>query len=382
MHRMLLFLLFSSLSISVMAQPTASPATLALQQSCASDVQRLCPDVREPRAVFQCLGKNKDSISESCKEGLQRFAQASQQAQARGGGAMAAFGGMNAFSPPIPLLVMEGRIYPENHSPRMTDYRLNISSPVYKTETDTLSMSAAYGHLNFQDEVTLDSGLVVPTNLRRVEVGAQYFRQLKEKRSWNLRGSVGYAGDTIFENSRDMSFSMIGTYSYPGSEQGTWVLSVFFANNSPIGNFIPIPGFIYIYRTENFTGLFGIPIAAVQWTPAFPWSLSLSIFGPTLQSEVAYGSVDKFQVYTGFQFTQQLYMLESRIEDEDRLRIQESRALIGARTPLFENVGGEFQVGYGFERSVYMGDGMFNKDRGSVDLDSSIYFNVILRAIL
>ncbi len=380
MHFLLLLIVI--LAPSALFAQNASPASNVLQASCGEDIEKLCPNIQEPRAVFQCLAKSKDSLSISCKEGVQRFAQASQQAQARGGGALGAFGGMNAFSPPVPLLVMEGRVYPANHAPRMTDYRLNISSPVYKTETETVSMSAAYGHLNFQDEITLDSGLVVPTNLRRVELGAQYFKQLQEKRSWNLRGSVGYAGDTIFENSRDMSFSMNATYSYPGSERGTWVLSVFFANNSPLGNYVPIPGFIYIYRTENFTGLFGIPIAAVQWTPAYPWSLSLSLFGPTLQSEVAYGSVDKFQIYTGFQFTQQLYMLEARTDDDDRLRIQEMRALTGVRTPLFENVGGEFQVGYGFERSVYMGDGLFNKDRGSVDLDSNFYFNVIVRAIL
>lgn len=382
MHRYLLFAFVLFGLSPARAQNAASPATMVLQSVCAEDIQKFCPEVTEPRALFQCLGQAKNDLSTSCKEGLQRFAQASQQAQARGGGALGAFGGMNAFSPPVPLLVMEGRVYPGNHSPRMTDYRLNVSSPVYKSETDTLSLSAAYGHVNFQEALTLDSGLVVPTNLRRVELGAQYFRQLKEKRSWNVRGSIGYAGDTIFENSRDLSFSMNATYSFPGSEQGTWVLSVFFANNSPIGNFIPIPGFIYVYRTENFTGLFGIPIAAVQWTPAFPWSLSLSLFGPTIQSEVAYGSVDKFQLYSGFQWTQQLYMLEARTFDDDRLRIEEKRVLAGIRTPLFENVGGEFQVGHGFDRSVYMGDGFFNKDRGSVDLDANIYFNVIVRAIL
>lgn len=382
MHRYLLFGLALLLTHLASAQNAASPATTVLKDVCAEDIQKFCSDAKEPRSLFQCLGQSKEQLSTGCKEGVQRFARGSQQAQARGGGALGAFGGMNAFSPPVPLLIMEGRVFPANHSPRMTDYRLNISAPVYKTETETFSLSGAYGNVNFQDQLTLDSGILVPTDLRRVELGGQYFKQLKERRSWNLRASLGYAGDSVFGSSRDMSFSTNATYSFPGSEQSTWLLSVFFANNSPIGNFIPIPGFIYIYRTENFTGLFGIPITAVQWTPAFPWTLSFSLFGPTIQSEVAYGSVDTFQVYSGFQWVQQLYMLESRVDDDDRLRIEEKRFLAGVRTPLFENVGGEFQVGHGFDRSVYMGDGFFNDDRGRVDMDRNIYFNVIVRAIL
>lgn len=375
-------LLLSAPTHAQSAKAESSPMLSFLKESCAQDISTFCSALNEPRSTMMCLAQNKEKLSNPCKEGLQRMLQASQQAQARGGGALASLGGMNSFSPPVPLVVVEGRVYPANQTPRLTDYRLNLTTPVYRTEQETVSVSAAYGHLNFQEPVTLDSGTVVPTNLRRVEIGAQYFQQLQEKRSWGLRGSIGYAGDTVFENSRDMSFSMSGNYSFPSTEQSSWVLTAFFSNNSPIGNFIPIPGFIYIYRTEKFTGLFGIPITAVQWTPVHPWSFSFSLFGPTVNSEVGYGSVEKMQLFTGFQWTQQLYLLEARVNEEDRLRLEEKRLLLGVRTPLFQKLGAEFQIGHGYDRSVYIGDGLFNDDGGNRDLDRNTYFNVVLRAVL
>jgi hypothetical protein len=376
----MLFLL--SFSPRVFAQETPSPATSFMQSVCAKDVELFCGHTAEPTSVVQCLGQNKDNLSETCKEGLQRFAQASQQARSRGGGALGAFGGMNAFSAPVPMLTIEGRLFPANHSPRMTEQRANISFPVYRTEKETLSMSAAYGLLNFQESVTLDSGVSVPTNLRRVELGAQYFRQKSEKRNWGIRGSIGYSGDTVFKNSRDLTFSANAHYGYPGSGNGYWILTVFFANNSPLGNFVPIPGFFYMYRTEHFTGLFGLPIATMQWTPAFPWSFSMSLFGPTLMSEAAYGSIEQFQVFTGFQWTQQQYLLEARVREEDRLRLEEKKFLVGVRTPVFKKLNAEIQVGHGFDRSLYIGDGLFDKQGGAADLDANMYFQFILRAIL
>lgn len=74
---------------------------------------------------------------------------------------------------------------------------------------------------------------------------------------------------------------------------------VMMSNNSPLGTYVPIPGFFYIYRTPTFTGLFGLPILSMQWTPVNPWSFSFSAFGPTIKSEVTYGTVDKTQFLPG-----------------------------------------------------------------------------------
>jgi hypothetical protein len=375
-----LLLLFCSL---VFAQNPPSVMMELIKEPCSEDIQKLCVLPEAANNIGRCLGENKDALSVKCKEGFQRAIQASQQAQSRGGGALGAFGGMNAFSPPISLLVLDSRVVQgEESTPRLVEHRLNFSMPVYRGETDIFSLSAALGHLEFQNPITLDTGLVVPTELQRLEVGGQYFRKLERQRAFNIRGSVGYVGDTLFKNSRDLTFSMNGMYSFPGSDKSMWALTVFLSNNSPIANFVPIPGFLYIYRTENFTGIFGLPIASVQWTPAFPWSLSMSIFGPTINMEAAYGSINTFQVFSGLQWTQQLYMLEQRVNDEDRLVLSEKRILVGLRTPLFEKINGELQIGNSFDRRVSYGEGVFDSDGGKRDLNSGAYLNLVLRAIL
>jgi hypothetical protein len=43
------------------------------------------------------------------------------------------------------------------------------------------------------------------TDLYRIEIGAQYFNQLPEKKNRGLRGSIGCAGDKPFANFNDLT---------------------------------------------------------------------------------------------------------------------------------------------------------------------------------
>lgn len=284
------------------------------------------------------------------------------------------------MGPPIPLFSYDGRYSGgENGGTKIYENKANLSLPVYKDGSDAFTVSLAGGQLHLDDSLRLDSGTKVPETLSRIELGVQYFHQLPEKRNWGIRGSLGYAGDKPFASSKDMSFSLSGSYGFPGSGNGYWMAMVLMSNNSPFLNYIPIPGIVYMYKTPTFTGMFGFPILAMQWTPVEPWSYSLAILGPTAQTEIAYGHRNQVQVFTGYSLLQQSYIPSERTEDRDRLTLQEQKVAAGVRLGFIKSLPLEIQAGRVFGRSIYMGNGLFNKDRGSVELQDDWIFNVGLK---
>ena len=53
---------------------------------------------------------------------------------------------------------------------------------------------------------------------------------------------------------------------------------------------------------------------------------------------------------------------------------------LGYRTALFEMLDAEFQGGYIFDRQLYIGQGVSNKDRGRAGLNSDAYISASLKA--
>lgn len=339
--------------------------------SCQVEKNKFCKDQTEFSEVLQCLIKHDADLSNACKQELERMIQARKEASSRGGGALTSFGGPNAMGPPIPMMSYEGRYMPGEKGPDLNEHKFNISTPVFQNQNDSLALSLAAGQLHLGESLRLNTGKEVPNTLTRMEIGTQYSHKLQNRKNWGIRASMGYAGDRPGNSSKDNSYSLSASYGYPSSENpsGYWLLMVFIANNSPFINYLPLPGVVYMYRTPTLTGMFGFPITSVQWTPVNPWIYSLSIFGPTLQTEVAYGHRDAIQYFGGYSFIQQSFIPSVREEDRDRLKLQEQRLAAGFRMPLSMSMLGELQAGRSFGRSMYVGKKFFDKDKGSVSLD-------------
>lgn len=350
--------------------------------ACKVQIELYCKDEGERkdlREVAKCLVRNDENLSTECKQEIQRFAQASRQTTPPGGGPLGALGGLTGAGSQVPSLSYDGRYVPSRagQTPSFTENNLNVSFPVYKTETDTVSVTINGGNFHLSEPIVMDSGKTVPADFYRTEVGLGYSRKLANHRTIGFRGSYGYAGDKFKDNTQNYNLS--ANYSFPSSKEGSWVLMVMMSNNSPLGTSVPIPGFFYIYRTPTFTGLFGLPVASMQWTPVNPWSFSFSLFGPQIKTEAAYGAIDETQFFAGFGWKQQRYIVSDRTDDEERLTVEEKTAEIGLRRPLFHGVFSEFQTGYSFDRAVYAGEGLFNTDGGNANLESNWFLKWSLR---
>ncbi len=303
------------------------------------------------------------------------YGQENRAAGGRGGG-LGAFsgvmGGMSMGGPSSPVINYGGSMVggPKKSS-NIDQHRFHAAAPVYKDGVDAYSTSLLVSSLHFGEEVVLDSGTQVPVDFYKHEIGIGYSHKLEGERNFGLRVSGGSASDTPFSGSRDMTFSANTSYSFPDGETSHWVLTLYVSNNNPIVNYIPIPGFIYFYRTEKFIGMFGLPFASMQWTPISPWTFSISIFGPSVGSEIIYGNREQLQSFVGFSWTQQSFLRHGRATIEDRIFVDEKKFFTGMRMPIAQNLAGELQGGFAFARSVYEGPRFEKRDHGSRGLDDA-----------
>ena len=304
-------------------------------EPCKIQIANLCSEAASKsdiRGIVKCLITNNDSLTLECKQEIERFAKASEQTTASGGGPTGVLGSLGGGAK-VPVLIYEGNLSPgNNHSNKMTSIGSNsikLSFPILKNEKDTYSMSLVGSEWHFGQKIVLDSGKAVPRNFYKTELGVQYSRPLGGGKMMGIQTSFGYLGDEFDSNNR--SYSVSANYSFPGENNGYWVLMMSMSNSGPFGPGIPMPGFFYIYKTPRFTGVFGIPILSMQWTPIDLWTFSFSALGPILKSEVSYGAIDKIQYFSALNWNQQNFILSDREEKKDRLTLEEKQIAVGAR---------------------------------------------------
>ncbi len=356
---------------------------IAFQSACKEDILPFCSKesgINDPEVILNCLKKNVSKLSMTCKQEIQRAAKIVKQTTPPGGGSLGLLGGMTGIAPLTPMLMIDGRVLPseakEHDSSAVTENNLKISLPLKLKGPHTSSISLNSGVLNLGEKQTLNNGKRINRDLYRSEIGIQYGLALENKRSFGLQGSFGYTGDAF--TSETQSYSVSANYSYPGKESGHWVLMLMASSVSPFGP-IPIPGFFYVHRTQNFTGVFGFPILSMQWTPIAPWSFSFSALGPIIRAEAAYGTLDSYQIYSAFVWTQQRYMLNEREKDKERLTMEEKKLEIGLRHQLSKSVFVDLQSGLSFDRSLYIGEDVYDDKGGKALFDNSLYVGWNLR---
>lgn len=366
-----LILFFLQFSVSVLADEPSF-------KECISQIQQLCPAEKNPGMVIKCLKQNEAQLSQQCKDEMGRLIRASDQRNEQGGRSLSVLGGLSAQTPPFPIISYEGIFNSGDF--KITDNRFNISSPVHQTATDYLALSLATGHVSLSESLTLEPGLDTPKDLYRAEIGAQYRHQLGGYESWGIKGSLGYATDHFSGKLNDTAYSINLQYSYPTPSGGflTWFL--YMSNNGSFGNNIPIPGFLYLYRAENFTALLGFPILSLQWTPQKDRSYSISAAGPTISLESAFGELRAIQYFTTANWNTQTFSLENRIEEKERFYIEDKKVALGVRSFVFERMQIEARAGYSFDRLLYVGDSFRNMRRGSQKIDSEPFLSVSLKS--
>lgn len=379
MNRFLVMIMISS-SLTAFAQgtpPAAEPK--ANLETCGEQIKIYCPDEKTPGEIAKCLFKNRAELSTQCKLEVERFARAAEQSADQSGGSLAALGGLSSPTPPFPMISVDGRFSPGDNT--QGDFSAKVSAPVHQTQQDYVAFTLAGGQMHFEDPVNLNSGRVVPRDLYRVEIGNQFQRKLEQGKSLAISASIGSAGDRIFADQRGLTFSANLRYGRPTPSGSYFLWTLFISNNSSfVGPFIPIPGFVYFYKTPTFTGMFGLPYLSLQWTPSTVWAHSFSMIGPSVVLESAYGEVKSIQYFLGANWSNQSFIMHEYVDSKERLTVEDKKIALGVRSFLFSKMIAEVRGGYSFDRLLYIGEGFRNMEAGSAELDPESFVSFSIKS--
>ena len=377
--KLFLSFIFSLLAIS----PTMANGEL---DSCESEVKRLCQNQTESiKKTLACLKKNHKSLSIQCRKEIERGVKQEVQTKPPAGMLFSGGGGLGGRFSFIPLIKYQGENFgplgsdDEDKKTRLRRQSVEGSTPIGKIGGGFISTSVRYGVTRFKEDQFLNNGTRVNDKLEQLELGINFNRPLENKKNINIRAQYGYRGDRI--GGSDYNYSLMTGYSHPTeSGRGRWQYFLMFSNNGPLGSNIPIPGVMYFYRTSTMNLLLGLPVLSFQWTPENTlFSLSLSTFGPFYNLEVNYGLVDQVQYFIFSRWKQENFFLSERRFEEDRLNLYEKVSGVGMRSALMKSsVGLELRAGYSSDRKLYLGDGLFNNDRGSLDLSDTLFLKLML----
>ncbi len=358
-----------------------------IPEQCKSDFDKLCSESlnKGKKEFLACLREHHQELSLSCRKTIERGFKEEIKTKPPTGMLFSGSGGLGGQLGFIPLISYSSEISgPVNHNKNRSENQIKRNTfegsvPIAKIAKGLLSTSLRYGKTRFDQELRLNSGLNIDQDLYQFEMGFNYNRPLQDKKNFNLRVNYGYRGDRI--GGSDYNYSLMTGYSYPTeSQKGRWQYFLMFSNNGPLGNNIPIPGFMYFYKTTTMNILVGLPILSFQWTPENTlFGVSTALFGPFYNLELFYGLVDDIQFFGFSQWKQENFILANRAEEEDRLNIYEKISGIGLRTALMNsNVGLEIRAGVSQDRKLYLGNGLFNKDKGSLDLEDSKFLKLMI----
>jgi hypothetical protein len=362
----MIFMTYRKLAIIISISSCLFAAVAAhAEDPCSAELARFCSDQKTDLTKSACLASHKDELSTECKKELVRLNQLVKDTGARGAGLSSyggVMGGLGLIPPQKSVVTFEGAYAWEGNPTVVNQGKIGLNSPLWKKDGSSFTSSLSAGTIQFNEAVSVPKGDAI-SELHRVEAGGQYSKITEEKKSIGLRGTFGSAGDKPFASSREFIFSVNGFYApTPKSDDSMWVYTVFLSNNTPLLNYVPIPGFIYFMKKNEFTGMFGLPFMSVQWTPFKKWLFSGSFFITNFKASAIYLLQDSTQFGFNFANIQQTFLREDRTNFRDRLFFNERRLYAHARQVLSPDLVLELQSGISFDRNLREGKSFTQKN--------------------
>lgn len=255
------------------------------------------------------------------------------------------------------------------------EHEAKLAFPVWADDAETQRIGV-FTNLGYQDIDTLtvfpDSGGAFPDDLYNLEFGLDYVRMLDN--GWVYGGvfSVGSPSDEPFDSGDEIVYEANGFLRIPHVDNNHWLFALNFSTNREFLENIPLPGVAYWYQpSDQLTAMLGIPFV-VQYKPVERVTLRAS-YVPVRNvfAEASYDVTEQVQLFTGFSWDNERYLLAGRANDDDRLFYYEKKLQGGVRLALHEAIDVELAGGYSFDRFYFIGEEYDDRDFDRVDIDDS-----------
>jgi hypothetical protein len=232
--------------------------------------------------------------------------------------------------------------------------------PVYTNGTDTVVFTSHLDQMNVHTNAILPTtNQTFPNQLFNVAFGANVFHQFENGNVGGLVLDVGSASDVPFHSASVMLASGTAFLLMPQDDHSAWFVGVNASTNSQVLFGLPIPGGGYFYHpSEDFQAIIGFPFSVVSWKPAPDWQLQyVYAFLTTMHARAVYQPTQAWQVYAGFDWTNENWRRVDRPVSQDHLFYYEKRLAAGYLWWFRPNVGLELASGYAFDRYFTETDG-------------------------
>ena len=225
--------------------------------------------------------------------------------------------------------------------------------PVYHRGNDTFVLTSHVDATSIQTNAILPTTKqAFPTQLFNIALGVNYFHPYENGNVGGIVFDMGSASDKPFQSGRDMLLSGTGFLLMPQDEQSAWFVGVNASTNSQVLFGLPIPGGGYFYHpSEDFQTIIGFPFSVVSWKPSRDWQLQyVWAFLTTMHARAVYQPTPAWQLYGGFDWTNENWRLAERVNEQNHFFYYEKKLAAGFLWWFKPNVGLEISGGWAFDR--------------------------------
>lgn len=262
-----------------------------------------------------------------------------------------------------------GAWYPEqstdqpNTSLSMERLDFQGAVPMYSSGQDTYVLTADVEILRVNTNAILPTTMQpFPGQLFNIAMGVNYFHQFDSGKVGGIVFEMGSASDKPFAAADDLLVSGTGFLLIPDSDEGSWFVGVNASTNSQVLHGLPIPGGGYFFHpSDDFQAIVGLPFSVISWKPSRDWQLQfVYAFLTTTHARVSYQPTQKWQLYAGFDWTNENWDRADRPAEQDRFFYYEKKLSTGFLWWIKPNVGFEIAGGWAFDRYFTEVDNGFN----------------------
>lgn len=226
------------------------------------------------------------------------------------------------------------------------------------------------------DDIAFANGQEVSDEWWDVDLSFRYVNVRPNGAPLGVSARVGSSSDKPFHSSKEWTYDVTVDYLKLRDDMNIWMYYVNVSNDRTFLPNVPLPGFAYIWRTDSFQAVLGLPFLSFDYHPGEKWKMELSYSPLTdVHATFWYMPAERWKLYAAFDWDSSTYRRADRDEDDDRVFFSEQRISAGAKFDLNDRVVLDLSGGYAFKREVFERENYRDSDDG-FDIDSGAFGTV------
>lgn len=254
-----------------------------------------------------------------------------------------------------------------------------VLMPIWQDDNDEVTFLALFEADDLKGKAALPgTGMDLPSLLMDFRFGPSYRHRFGNGHATGGNILFGSASDELFASGDDLELVFNWFYKLQTRNKNSWVFFLNWSNNREFLNRIPLPGFgYYIDNNKWVRGLVGIPMVGLQFFP--DRIVNLEGFYFPARNVGAQMNVDPkrwLRAFTFFQWFNERYFRNARLDNKDRLFYYEKRAGAGLRFRTRFGMEVTASGGYAWDRFFFEGRDYDDRFDSRISIDPGPFMNV------